>query len=91
MSFKDNVDLVNPDSDHMDSVNADNQDLEVESHTSDDSPSSFSSKCNSFAYKTTRDHSQPLFEWQANLSNTRHTATFTHTCKYHSLLFHKCI
>ncbi|CAM4735030.1 unnamed protein product [Leuciscus chuanchicus] len=67
----DNVDLVNPDSDHMDCVNADNpdQDLEVESHTSDDSPSSFSSKCNSFAYKTTWDHSRPLFEWQANLSN----------------------
>lgn len=73
MPFKDNVDLVNPDSDHMDGVNADNpdQDLEVESHTSDYSPSSFSSKCDSFAYKTTRDHSRPL-------SNRRHTSTFTH-------------
>ncbi len=40
MPFKDNADLVNPDSDCMGNVNADNpdQDLEVKSHTSNDSP-----------------------------------------------------
>lgn len=39
MPFKDNVDLVNPDSDCMGNGNADNpdQDLEVKSHTSKDS------------------------------------------------------